>query len=289
MKKDSNSVPNKHSFEIPQKYITTGKLLQFISTGLASDYCLKLFSTPPQFKIPEREEMMQKSAKTELVLIPGIEKKVMTYTYGYSKTKILLAHGWAGRGTQMYEIADKLLESGMMVISFDAPAHGLSEGKTTNLVEYLACITHINKTFGPFEAAIGHSFGSIALIAAQAEQHMFNKLVVIGTESSINSIIDEFVSKLSLKQQVAEKMKVGISKRLHVNAESYASDERAKKVSIPTLVVHDTEDVDVDVSSAFKIRQNLQNGLLMLTNGLGHRRILRDPALIFRIIDFIKE
>ncbi len=54
------------------------------------------------------------------------------------------------------------------------------------------------------------------------------------------------------------------------------------------MVLHDTQDMDVDVSNAYKIRQNLVNGELLVTNGLGHRRILRDKKIIDRIIDFIK-
>ena len=289
MKNDSNSVPNKKSFEVPKKYITAGKTLQFFSTGLAADYALKLFSTPPQFKTPEREEMMRKSTKNELLKIPSLNKEVMTYTYGYSKTKVLLAHGWAGRGTQLYEIADKLLESGMMVISFDAPAHGLSKGKNTNLLEYLEVIKSINEAYGPFHAAIGHSFGGIALLAAQAERPFLNKVALISIESSIHNIVNEFVSKLSLKPKVAKEMIKKIDKLIKKDVETLSAVETGKNVKIPALVIHDTEDYDVDVSSAFKVRQNLQNGILYITNNLGHRRILREPDVIFRIIDFIRD
>jgi alpha-beta hydrolase superfamily lysophospholipase len=44
--------------------------------------------------------------------------------------KILLVHGWSGRGTQLFKIADELLKQGYSTISFDAPAHGKSPGKT---------------------------------------------------------------------------------------------------------------------------------------------------------------
>jgi pimeloyl-ACP methyl ester carboxylesterase len=62
----------------------------------------------------------------------------------------------------------------------------------------------------------------------------------------------------------------------------------AKYVATPTLVIHDSEDKIVDVSSAIAIRQNLSNGELLMTNGLGHNKILKDPDVIQRIIDFIK-
>ena len=173
-------MPKKNTFEIPSSIIRSGQLLQLFSTKLASNFALKLFTTPPRFKVPEREEMMRKSAKNILINIPSIQKDVNIYEYGFSKTKILLVHGWAGRGTQLYEIADKLLENGMMVISVDLPAHGLSSGKTTNLLECIATLEHLNEKHGPFEAAIGHSFGGINLLATLAK----NSLSVLPASSA---------------------------------------------------------------------------------------------------------
>ena len=278
----------KNIFEIPSSIIRTGKILQFFSSSMAANFAMKLFSTPPKYKTPEREEMMRKSAKKEFITIPETQKEVMIYEYGYSKTKVLLAHGWAGRGTQLYEIADKLLENGMMVISFDAPAHGLSKGKTANFTGYIATLNHINEKYGPFEAAIGHSFGGINLLNILSENPFVKKLIVIGIEGSNDKIVDEFIQKLQLKPKVAQLMKKKMETKFNTKLESAAAIETAKKVVIPTLVIHDTEDYDVDVSTAYKVRQSLKNGLLLITNGLGHRRILRDHHTIFKMIDFIK-
>ncbi len=192
MKDESNSQNKKNNFKIPSHNIRTGKILQFFSSYLATKFALKLFKTPLKFKTPEREEMMRESAKKQMITVPSIDKDIMVYEYGYSKQKILLIHGWAGRGTQLYQIADKILENRMMAISFDAPAHGLSKGKTTNLPEYIATINHINEVYGPFEAVIGHSFGGITAMATLAENLFVNKLVVIGIDYSINDVIDNF-------------------------------------------------------------------------------------------------
>ena len=279
---------NGNNFNIPSSIINTGKFLQFLSTSLAAKYTFKLFTTPPKFKTPERELMMCKSAKNHTLKVPSIDKEVTIYEYGYSKTKILLAHGWAGRGTQLYEIADKLLENGMMVVAYDAPAHGQSQGKQTDLPECIETLKHINETFGPFDAAVGHSFGGITILNVQAEQPIFKRIVTIGIEGSIGTIIDEFTKKIQLKQKVATKVKEQIGTAFKSSVETLSPYEVAKKIDIPILVLHDTQDKDVDVSSAFRLRQNLKNGLLLITNGLGHRKILRDPKVIQRIIEFIK-
>lgn len=288
IKENIKNKTKKNTFNIPAKIKRWAKLLQFFSPNTAANYALKLFLSPQRYSTPERERMMQESAKNELFLVPEINKEVMVYTYGYSKTKVLLAHGWAGRGTQLFELADKLLENGMMVISFDAPAHGMSKGKTTNLNEMAKTIHFLNTTFGPFEAAIGHSFGGIALFTAQAEKPFLNKLVSIGIDSSIANIIDEFIEKLGLKPKVSSLVQQKLAKNIHYNIDEVSAAASAKKLSIPTLILHDIKDKDVDVSSAFKIRQNLSKGELLVTKGLGHRQIFRDQKVIQKIIAFIK-
>ena len=155
-------------------------------------------------------------------------------------------------------------------------------------IDAIKAAHYIVDQYGPFEIGIGHSFGGITLLNIQAEKPVFKKIVTIGIEGSMNKIIDDFVKKIRLKQKVANGIKKQIKDAYKKDVETLAGNEAAKKVDIPVLVLHDTQDTDVDVSSAFKLRQNLKQGLLVITNGLGHRRILRDSKVINRIIKFIK-
>jgi len=288
MSQDQKNNNNINSFEIPKVILFTAKVLQFISKNLATRFAAKIFGTPLKFNAPERELMMRESTKKELFDIPSINKKVMIYTYGYSKKKVLLAHGWAGRGTQVFQLADKILENKLMVISFDAPAHGLSSGKTTSMTEFIETIQQINKKYGPFDAAIGHSFGGMALLNSVASGLNINKLVTIGADNSIPQIFKYFVNKIELKPVIALNLELFFEKKYKAKIDCYTSEKAARKVLIPTLIVHDSEDKFVPVRSAISIRQNLKNGELLITNGLGHHKIFKDHYIIQRIIDFIK-
>jgi pimeloyl-ACP methyl ester carboxylesterase len=241
-----------------------------------------------KFKVPERELVMRESAKKEILHIEAINADVQVYIYGYSKTKVLLAHGWAGRGTQLFQIADKILENKMMVVSFDAPAHGLSSGKRTNMLEFIATINAIKKEYGPFDSAIGHSFGAISLINAQTGSLKLNKLVTIGADNSLPLAFQYFIQKMELKPIIAFKLEKILENKYHIKLDSLSSEHKAKQVKIPTFVIHDSDDKIVNVSSAIAIRQNLKQGELLITNGLGHHKIFRNKIVIQRIIDFIK-
>ena len=174
--------PNhKQSLKIPKLILQVSKLITFISPKLATLFVARLFSTPIKHKIPKRELEMDSKSIQNLIEIPAINKKIVIYKYGKSDKKILLSHGWSGRGTHLFKIADELLKAGYSTISFDAPAHGKSPGKTTIMSEFVATILEIEKQFGPFEAAIGHSLGGMSLLNATKKGLAINRLAIIGS------------------------------------------------------------------------------------------------------------
>lgn len=83
-------------------------------------------------------------------------------------------------------------------------------------------------------------------------------------------------------------MKQYFYKKYGEHIEDYSGNVAAASVAIPTLVIHDTEDKEVSVSCAHGIRQNLKQGELLITSGLGHKRILNDNSVITKIIEFVK-
>ncbi|WBX72657.1 alpha/beta hydrolase [Tenacibaculum pacificus] len=184
-------------------------------------------------------------------------------------------------------IADKLLEKGYMVISFDGPAHGKSSGKTTAMPEFLETINQIDKKHGPFEAAIGHSFGGMCLYNSVATDFKIKKLITVGAPDKVSDVILNFTKNLALKPVIAHKMKYLFDKKWERDIDTHSSNIVAKNILIPTLVVHDANDGDVPVSSAIHIRQNLQRGTLLITKGLGHTKILRNQKVTSDIVNFI--
>ena len=275
------------SLIIPKPVSYFAKILELISSRFASFFGIRLFITPVNFPIPKREQYMLKSAQKKRLHIPEIKKEIEILSYGYSKKKVLLVHGWSGRSTQLFAFADKLLENGFMVISFDGPAHGKSTGRTTMMPEFLKTIEKINTTFGPFEAAIGHSFGATSLYNAAATFLDIKTFIAIGSGDRISEIISNFAKNLYLKEKSAKKIQSGLEKKWVIHLDDFSSSTVAKKIKIPVLVVHDKTDGDVPVSCAYKIRQNLEKGSLFITNGLGHTKILRNNEVVHKSIKFI--
>lgn len=279
-------IPNQ-SLQIPKVITHTGKLLQAISPKLATLFAAKLFTTPLKHSIPKRELHMEQNSKQQKLWVPKINKAINVYQYGESKCKVLLVHGWSGRGTQLVKIAEALLQKGFSTISFDAPAHGKSRSKTTLMPEFIASILEIEKQFGPFEYAIGHSLGGMSVLNAIKEGLPIKKAVIIGSGDIIQDILDDFVSKLELKPETASMMKAHFEKKFGVAMESYSASFAAKSVEIPVLIIHDEHDDEIDIKAAHNIHRNLRNGKILITEKLGHRKILGDKKVIESILNFI--
>ena len=91
---------NKDALQIPKIILYTGKILEAISPKLATLFAAKLFVTPIKHTIPKREFYMDENSIQSKLWIPSIKKEIVTYKYGQGEKKIILVHGWSGRGTQ---------------------------------------------------------------------------------------------------------------------------------------------------------------------------------------------
>jgi pimeloyl-ACP methyl ester carboxylesterase len=278
--------PNQ-TLKIPKIILVTGKFLSFISTNLAVQFAAKLFTTPIKHKIPKRELEMDSKSRQETIFIPSIRKNIVVYHFGESEKKILLAHGWSGRGTQLVKFAEAFVKLGYETISFDAPAHGKSPSSVTLMPEFIESILEIDKQFGPFEAAVGHSLGGMSLLNAVKKGLKINRLVIIGSGDVVQDIINDFVRKLELDAKFNDLLRIHFENKHQLLMDGFSSYHAAKTVDFPTLVIHDHDDDEVPVSCAHHIYQNLKNGALMLTENLGHRKILGDAKVIQKTIEFI--
>lgn len=272
---------------VPKFIVFMGQFLYRISPFLAEKFARKLFITPIKHKIPKREFQMEAESIQTKLFVPSINKEIVVYAYGNSTKKILLVHGWSGRGTQLVKIADAVLKNGYSTISFDAPAHGKSGTKTTLMLEFIESILAVEKQYGPFEFAIGHSLGGMSILNAIKKGLQVKKAVVIGSGNSVVNIVNTFVEKIGLPHKVAVLMRNSFEKKYQFDMESFSAYVATKDVTIPVLVFHDADDEDIPVSEAHHLAENLSNKEVVITSNLGHRKILGDASVINRIVEFL--
>lgn len=281
------SPQHQQSLKIPKPILITAKLLEMTSSKLAMKFASKLFTRPMKYKIPKREVEMDKNSVQQSLVLDSIKKEIVIYNYGQGTKKVLLVHGWSGRGTQLVKIADEMLKLGYSTISFDAPGHGKASGKSSNMTEFIAAILEMQDKFGPFEYAIGHSLGGMSILNSIKRGLKVKKAVIVGSGDIVEDIMNDFIEKLGMNIAISKKMKASFEKKIGETMDSYSAYIAAREVKIPVLVIHDNDDADVPVKAAHNIHENLKDSELLITNGLGHRKILGDAKVIKKIVAFL--
>jgi hypothetical protein len=58
---------------------------------------------------------------------------------------------------------------------------------------------------------------------------------------------------------------------------------------VPTLVLTDVGDRQTAYADVVRLAETLPDAELVTTEGLGHRRILRDPSVVSRVVAFVAD
>ena len=284
MKKNKKQRP---AVRVPKSIRFVVWLSQRISNALATKVALYLFFRPQRFKTPVREHQMRDAAEQIKFYASSIQKEIQVYRLSGKKKKVLLLHGWSGRGTQLFYFAEKLQKENCEIITFDMPAHGQSPGNKTNVLELTCCIQDINQKFSPFDAAIAHSMGSFALLRAIKDGLPLQSAAIIGSGDSIKGVFYRFSQQLHFSEKITERMITTVEKQFGTKLETYSSSMSIKEIDIPLLIVHDKDDKEAPYECSITLHDLARNSQLKLTSGLGHHRILRDSKTVQHIIQFL--
>ncbi len=281
---------HQQGFRIPVWLRLTFSNLERISPHLAMRAAAYVFSKPLKFKVPDKEKQALKGCKQKTKQIERIDTRIATFTWENSGEKVLLAHGWSGRGMQLYYIAESLHKEGFHVVTYDAPAHGKSEGKRTNMLQMVETISHLDKAENGFDYFIGHSFGAMAIFNyCKTNMNRAKKIVTIGAADNMHTIFTDFITSIGLSKKTLEQMIAYFEKKYNVIVDDFSPYVAVQKIHVPTLLIHDEEDYDVSVNCADTIAKYHPNAKVIKTKGLGHRRILRNNGVMQDIKSFIRE
>ncbi len=264
------------------------KWLTLINKRKAAEQAFKLFCTP-YANPPVKESLIFKNAEQLSFISDG--KKIKGYRCNHPQHhKILLLHGFSSCSHKFDKYVLPLIKKNYEVLAFDAPAHGRSEGKTVNAVEYAAMIKTIITLYGPVHGYVAHSFGGIAISLALEEMpHDENtKLVLIAPATETNSAIDGAFTMLGLKSTALRKCFDEVIFDMSGKKTAWFSIRRAlKNIKASVLWIHDEDDNITPLSDALKVKQdNPANVHFMITKGLGHSKIYRDATVKKAVVDF---
>jgi pimeloyl-ACP methyl ester carboxylesterase len=243
------------------------------------------WQAPLRYPEPEREREWRRVAPPLTISTMG--KNLVGYRWGEGPM-VLLVHGWSGRGLQFGAMAQSLVSAGYRVIAFDAPAHGRSPGHHTNFPKISNVIEQIAHAHGPLHAMVAHSGGCTPAAMVAGRMNARFRFVCVSPLASLRSGLRDLHARLKVTPDVARAHERRQIERYGADVfEKYSLEYLVRELATPGLIVHDVEDDEVPISEAHTLAQRWPGAALTVTRGLGHYRLLRDPATIDAIVQFV--
>lgn len=261
--------------------------LERVAPSLATRFFIYVFFTPIAYAVPDKEKKAESFAKKFTTYVNG--RKIQCYQWGSSDKSVLFVHGWAGRGTQFRRFVKPFLTAGYQVIAFDGPAHGQSQGRSTDLDQFKTVIETLVAKTGNVSAIVAHSFGGVASLYALSKGLPVKKLVNIASPTIGNEIINTYRKAVGASAKTGEAFKRYVIQKSGKTFDEFSALALIQHVpaNLELLLVHDADDQEVSFSHPRELMKLFPQAKLQQTQGLGHTRILKDNDVIANIVTFV--
>ena len=222
---------------------------------------------------------------------------------------IILCHGFctSKKSTTCIRLEEILNESEFSSFRIDLFGHGESEGKFENITiseavdDILSTINFLKQKCYTKIGLQGSSFGGLASILVASKS---NDLFVLTLKCPVSDyyqlLIDKYSSEdikkwkedgFTTYETIDKKQKLKLNYSFYEDAMKIDCYEAAKKIKIPTLIVHGDQDESVKVEQSKKTVQTIPNCKLEIIEGADHRYTTPEhfEKMLALISDFIIE
>lgn len=262
-----------------------GRVLSALAPGLAARLAERLFLTPPSHRRPAAEIALLEQARARPLFVGG--RRVEMWQWGRGPV-VLLVHGWGGRGAQLGAFVEPLVARGFSVVTFDAPGHGAADAGLVTIPEMTAALRAVAATQRPLAGLVAHSVGATAATRALYEGLDAGAVVFVAPAAELVGPATWFARALGLSPRVGALMRERVEQRVGKPWSAFDVTALAPALTAPLLVVHDRGDGEVPWQHGRLVARSWGGPSEMLeTDGLGHRRILRDARVVEAAVGFV--
>lgn len=260
----------KNKYATPELAGKTINALAKISPVKAGKLGLDIFCTPREGKELTAKELRFIDG-AETTVLPFEDYSINMYRWGRGERKLMLAHGYESNSSRWRALVPLLVRQGYEVVAFDAPAHGLSGGKTLNGVQYANASELVIQKENPF-AVIGHSLGamSTAWYFHRIDKITVEKFIILATPSKLRTVMDLFFKALSMTPEAIAGLEKHFIQKFGFDIDTFSVEDYIKKCEVPGSIIHDRSDQVAPFSEAEAIHKSWKGSKLIETNGLGH-------------------
>ncbi len=266
-----------------------------LSSAFAPDRAVakavKLFSSPPRHAHTAAEQDLLRGGQPLVIDAPA--GRLAAWRFGRADLPaVVLSHGWGGRGAQLRAFVAPLVDAGYQVIVFDHAGHGFSEGHEASLVDFTrdlaAVVEAVEGGATKVAGLVGHSLGAAAVGAWLKSSGREIRAVLVAPPSSVVRHSRHFARMLGIPERIRGEMQARFERRYGIAWSEFELPHSVSTIRAPALVIHDAGDKDVSFASGLAVARAWPDARLVRTEGLGHRKILKDAGVVQDAVDFLR-
>jgi pimeloyl-ACP methyl ester carboxylesterase len=257
-----------------------------IAPGFAARGAARLFLTPRPRSGPSAWGDLAATATAVPLSFAGEPLDAWAWGRG---PRVLLSHGWGGRGSHLSRLVPALVDRGFQVVAFDGPAHGRSRARRTDLVEFATLLGQIERQLGGVHAMIGHSFGASAIVYALRLGAAPRAVVLLSPFADSDTNVRRFARSLRLSARLHARTRAALLRYFDEHADGWDLGAVARDRTTPALLIHDRDDAEIPYRESVKLAAAWPGARLSTTVNLGHRRILKDPDVVRDAVTFVAD
>ena len=207
---------------------------------------------------------------------------------------VYLVHGWAGDSRRLARWSDRWWRPVTGVVAFDGPSHGRSDPGASgpgrsHAVEFADALAAVAARHGPARAVVAHSMGAMATMLTLRDNRLSaERLVFVAPMHELRSYLDRFAAGLNLGRRARHRLDASLEAHVGMLVEEFELLSMAEQARDPSLlVVHDRDDRRLAWAGSVELVDRWPDARLVTTEGLGHSRLLGDPAVHAEIVRFV--
>ncbi|MFO1244734.1 MAG: alpha/beta fold hydrolase [Ramlibacter sp.] len=258
--------------------------------ALAVRAAFRLFCTPLPPRWLSRRGAWDARWRTESWPFEDASVTVYTQAAAPHGPVVLLVHGWGGHARQMLPLAEALAAQGLRPVLVEMPAHGRSRGATSNLPQFARAIEYVAARLQQdghrLRAVVAHSLAANAAAYAASRGLPTERLVLLAPPASPREYTRLFAHVFGLHESTRAAMQKRIEAREGILMPQFEPDAVGPRIRVPTLVVHDRGDSINRFADGQAYAHAVRGAELVATQGLGHRKILKDAGVLGRVAIF---
>ncbi|MES2016874.1 MAG: alpha/beta fold hydrolase [Pseudomonadota bacterium] len=206
---------------------------------------------------------------------------------------VLLVHGWGGHAAQMRPLAEALRAAGLRPVIVEMPGHGHSGGMRSTLPQFARAIDYVHHRLQQqghvVQALVAHSLGATAAAYAASRGLGVARLVLLAPAASPPAFTSLFAQVFGLSERTRAAMQARIEAREAMLMPLFEAPAVGPRIVAATLVVHDRQDTMNQFGDGQAFVDAVPGAQLLATDGLGHRRILKDERVLAAVAQFAGE